>query len=331
VEVGVWLSGVAARLGAADPVLDLGPLIARTFDRPPGHPGYVANTLAPGFVPLELSFSEREPETLRLDVEPFGGDLTAAARRAETIATVTCLAGQFGADTGERLSAAIEEWSAGEVNHFGAFFGAAFDASGLVETTIYLDLPRSDSWSPPDPSAHLLEIARASLPGVVPLMHAISAGKGGLSERFSLVCLDGLRLLDLASLLETLSLSDRLPALLDSALALSGGRFTLPPGTAVFGLRETPGGFELKLELLVACLPVYALAVVERLLTARPASAAAFARWQNGLVDSGPGALAGPGIANVVSVRVGPDTGPEINLYLRPAALRRICQMGDRQ
>ena len=118
------------------------------------------------------------------------------------------------------------------------------------------------------------------------------------------------------------------PALLDAALSLSGGRFVLPPGTAVIGLRRTRAGAELKLELLVVCLPVDALAITNRLLTARPASAAAFRRWCGALAGAPLGSAPRPGAVNVVSVRVGPGTGPELNVYLRPAALTWLCRTG---
>jgi hypothetical protein len=323
-----WLHGLATRLGVANPAALLGTLLDRTFDRPPGDPSYGANTLVPGAPPLEVSYSEREPAALRLDAEPFAPNLTPTARRAETIATVAALTrAQFGEPMADRFAAAVTPWIAAPPVRFGAFFGAALDAAGLAETTVYLEMSRAGD-ALPDAGRDLLRLTRASLPGVAPLMHAVAAGPTGVSERLSLACLDGLRLLDLVPLLDRLDLTDRLPALLDAAIPLSGGRFDLPPGTAVIGLRRVAAGFEIKLEILVACLPVDALAVTDQLLVDRPASAAAFRRWCVALAGDRRDIAPPPGAINVVSVRVGPRSGPEINVYLRPAALAPLCAAG---
>lgn len=309
----------------------LGPLLERTFGRPRGDPAYAVNTLAPGAVPLELSFSEREPAALRLDVEPFEPWLSPAKRRTETVEVMaTTLRSCFGKEAAESLARATTPWlvPAAPVQRFGAFYGAAFDPRGLAEATVYLELPRDSGWISPGPGSDLLETVRKHVPAAAPLMHAISYGRTGLAERTSLACLDELRLLDLAPLLGDLGLPHRAPALLDAALALSGGFFTLPAGTVVLGLRTTTAGIEVKLELLVACLPADAWDAVELLLVARPASAAAFRRWRMAVGEGGQDANARPGTVNVVSARAGPEDGVELNVYVRPAALAWLCGIG---
>src|ERR1700741_4657100 len=54
------LSRAAARLHAMDPVPVLGGMLDRSFPHPAGAPEYEANSFAPGTVPFEPSFSERE-------------------------------------------------------------------------------------------------------------------------------------------------------------------------------------------------------------------------------------------------------------------------------
>jgi len=326
-----WLSGVAARLCVADPAPVLGLLLDRTFGRPRGDRDCAANTLALGAAPLELSFSEREPTALRLDLEPFEPGLSPAERRAETVeVTAATLRSSFGAEAAELFGKASAPWlaPAARAERFGAFYGAAFDADGPAEATLYLELPRDDGWMPPGAGPGLLDTVCAHLPAAAPLMHAISCNRAGLAELTSFAYLDELRLLDLAPLFGALGLAHRAPALLDAALALTGGLFALPAGTVVLGLRRTAAGIELKLELLLACLPVDAWGAVERLLAARPALTAAFRRWRMAMGEGGKDGCARPGVVNVVSARTGPEGGVELNVYVRPASLARPCGTG---
>jgi len=322
---------VARRLGVAYPAPLLGPLLKRTFGRPQGDPAYAMNTLAPGAVPLELSFSERDPAALRLDVEPFERLLSPMKRRAETVeVTAATLRSCFGAEAAESLTRATAPWMVPgvHVQRFGAFYGAAFDPRGLAESTIYLELPRDSGWVLPGSGSDLLKTVRKHLPSAALLMHAISYGWTGLAERTSLVCLDELRLLDLALLLGDSGPPHRVPVLLDTALALSRGFFVLPAGTVVLGLRASAAGIEVKLELLVAYQPTDVRDVVEQPLTARPDSAAAFQRWLMVVGEGGQDATTRLGTINVVSARVGPEDGVKLNGYVRPAALAWLCGLG---
>jgi hypothetical protein len=320
--VRAWLSRIANRLHVADPAMPLGPVLDATFDRPPGDPGYPANELAPGAAPLELSFSEREPAALRLDAELFGPRRSPAHRRERTVATVSAIARRaFDAANADRFESAVRPWLRSTPSRFGAFFGAALDASGLVEATVYLELPRDDvSMLPETGGAPFGAVREVISAGVRPLMHAVSVSRAGVTERLSLICLESLPLLQLERLLASASLADRFHALLDDARPLTGRRLVVPPGGAILGLRKQPDGLEIKLELLVANWPVDALGAVTRLLAARPASSGAFLRWRRALAGA-----AYPGPVNVVSVRLGPRYGPQINVYIRPLELARIC------
>ena len=60
------LAQASHALGVRDPLPYMGSLIDRTFFRPDDDIGYADNQLTPGAVPFEPSFSEAEPDTLRL-------------------------------------------------------------------------------------------------------------------------------------------------------------------------------------------------------------------------------------------------------------------------
>src|SRR5262245_38697551 len=81
--VGHRLSRAAAALGTVDPIDHVGGIIQRTFERPWDDTAYAQNTLTPGAAPLEPSFSEREPRSLRFVMEPLGPGHSAASRREE--------------------------------------------------------------------------------------------------------------------------------------------------------------------------------------------------------------------------------------------------------
>jgi hypothetical protein len=70
----------AQRLGTQDPVQHIGGLLDRTFDLPIGDPRYGNNSLLPGHLPLETSFSETSRDALRIDMEPLGPLVTPHAR-----------------------------------------------------------------------------------------------------------------------------------------------------------------------------------------------------------------------------------------------------------
>src|SRR5947207_2236685 len=77
------LSSAAYKLGTVDPVHVIKPLLDRTFWLPEGDRRYADNALTPGAAPLEPSFSESEPRSLRFTVEPLGPEASGMDRRDE--------------------------------------------------------------------------------------------------------------------------------------------------------------------------------------------------------------------------------------------------------
>src|SRR4051812_39228667 len=89
----------ASELNVADPTPFVGPLIDRTFRLPLGADEYAGNTLTPGAVPLEPSFSEDEPDSLRFTIVPLSPAAPAGSRRDEATREARRLVGPcFGSD-----------------------------------------------------------------------------------------------------------------------------------------------------------------------------------------------------------------------------------------
>ena len=97
------LTRIATAIGVAEPEPWLGLLLS-------GGLRDIGNTLLPGYLPVESSFSQQTPGALRLDVEVF--DPAAAARRL--------VASDFDATAGAT-----------------GFIGVVIDATGLVEVKLY--------------------------------------------------------------------------------------------------------------------------------------------------------------------------------------------------
>jgi hypothetical protein len=97
-----------------------------------------------------------------------------------------------------------------------------------------------------------------------------------------------------------------------------GGRFELPNGSVLIGLRQTQEGVELKLEVLLAAIPDLPGRFVDLIrlgLAERPRQLQALERWMQafGVQDANQ-----PGHFSVLSVRVTPQSDARISLYVRP-------------
>jgi len=115
-----------------------------------------------------------------------------------------------------------------------------------------------------------------------------------------------------------LGLGHRLPGLMRVVGVALGGRFDLPNGAVLIGLREGGDGIELKLEILLAALPDLPARFVDLVrlgLAERPRQLYALERWLQafGVQDANQ-----PGHFSVLSVRVTPKSDARISLYVRP-------------
>ena len=277
---------------------------------PFGHTAYRANALLPGSVPLEVSFSEATPEALRFDVEPPASADLGATRRRFAALMANSVGHYFGASLAADFAARAEAAAGRADDQFALFVGCVCDHAGLTELKAYYPLRRS-----PVP---LAAAARATLPGLRDLMHAVSVRASGVADRVYLVSTRQLDTLELEPLLCRFGLAHRLPELVMTIMRLTGNSFVLAPSSCVIGLREFGGNVELKVEILLP--GVVSRAAVDALgamFADRPASQAAFRRWLDAVAL--PGAATTP---TVVSAKVSQQGGVRLTIYAHPVPKR---------
>jgi len=316
------LTLASRRLGTHNPVESIGGMIDRSFDLPMGDPRYGANALAPGSLPIEHSFSEMMGNSLRLDMEPLGPQASPHARQQEVGREMRRLVGQsFGTTALRWFDERSEPWRTSRIHgnaRFGAWFGGAFDDSGVQEVKVYYELGPNQLEELPPNLLHAARVAMASLPGLVPIFTSIACGRSAGAQRLYFFHRGELRLLELEPLLHRLGIGQQLPNLLTAVGLVLGGRFVLPEGSVVLALRDTQRGMELKVEVLVAGVPdpprqMHGL--VNMLLSDRPQSQRALRNWMQAMT---PDDCASPGEISVMSFRVRPDLGARVSMYLRP-------------
>ncbi len=321
------LSIAARRLGIRDPISILGPdLLDRSFALPLGDPRYGNNSLTPGSMPLEHSFSELSPRALRFDMELAGPLATPQSRREETSRAVRELTHRnFGQAALRWFDMRSEPWRSSSIDggaRFGAFFGAAFDEQGLKEAKAYYELTAEEISRLPNNLEHAVRTAMSDLPGLTPIFTSVAPGRRRGSQRVYLFYPKELRLLDLEPLMHRLGVGQQLSSVLSALGVITGGRFTLPSGSVVIGLRNTPKGIELKLDLLLPAFPdpprqMHGL--IKMHLAQRPDSERAMRDWMQALT---PDDAKGPGDLSVIGVRVNPKLPARLNIYLRPTEAR---------
>ena len=279
-----------------------------------GESALAANTLSPGALPLELSFSEAEPEALRVDVQPTGADAAAIRQAAWRIARAV---------GGGRASFDRDGLFTPRAPSFGAFVGVSASGSSL-RVKVY-----EETGGDPAAVTAIPAALREAIPGVEPVLAELSVSAGHEDRRWFLLPREGLAVLALEPWLREVDLLHRLPRLATTVLALTGGRMHLAPGQALLGVTwPEPGACELKLELLRGTHgedDAGWLAVVQGLLANQP-GARAFRRWC-GAVER---AFARDHHLrfNAVSVRVSRRANAELNVYLglRPRSWRTVAR-----
>ncbi|MCU7921752.1 MAG: hypothetical protein KZQ88_03550 [Candidatus Thiodiazotropha sp. (ex Dulcina madagascariensis)] len=315
------------RLGTKNPAEAIGGLLDRSFHLPAHDPRYGNNLLTPGRFPLEHSFSEVAGNALRLDMQPLGPEATAHARQQEASREMRRLTHQhYGKQALHWFDQRSERWRNG-MSHgdtrFGAWFGMATDAYGLQECKVYYEMRESDIDNLPPNLKHAARIVMEIMPELTPIFTSIACGRGRGAQRVYFFHRGDLRLLDLEPLLNQLGIGKQLPSLLAAAGVIFGGRFVLPQGSVIIGLRDTNKGLEMKLDVLVAGLPdppqqMYQL--LNMVLSERPSSQSNLHRWVQAMT---PDDMQGPGEIGVISVRVLPETPARCSLYLRPSGYDR--------
>jgi hypothetical protein len=250
-----------------------------------------------------------------VELEPYGSQISPSTRRTLASNAVHELADHaFGAEISAQLGEGDAAWHEDRALRFGAFIGAVFDSSDLVELKLYRELTTT-----PPCSQALFATARqlaASLPGLRPHFASVAVNAHGASERIYLVCEEGLRLLDLEPFMRANGLADRLPRLIDTITAVTDGPMFVPPRGALIGLRNSFCGIELKIDLLGDALRAADAAVVQRirhLLAERPTSLQPFEQ----LIHAVESVQELPARPAAVGVSCDARSDPAVNVYLR--------------
>lgn len=321
------MSLASRRLGTVDPIPLIGGIIDRSFTLPLGDARYGRNALLPGSLPLEHSFSEVASQALRFDMEPLGPDASPSARRQEVGREMRRIVqqayGRQALDWFDERSEPHRGVTGSNNGKFGAWFGGAFDEAGLQEVKVYYELDPDRLDELPPNLVHASRVAMTCLPDLVPIFTSIACGRTQGAQRVYFFHDGDLRLLDLEPLMNRLGIGHQLPGLLTAIGLILGGRFTLPRGSVVLGLRDTSRGMEMKLDVLLPGIPdppreMHGL--IQLHMSQRPESQRALGQWIQAMT---PDDCATCGDISVLSTRVNPQMGARLTLYFRPVGYDR--------
>ena len=316
------LNHASRALGVSDPLDYVGPILQRSFSRPDDDASYAYNALTPGAVPYEPSFSESEPRKLRFTISPLEPDASPVARRDESTREMRRLICPiFGNEALRWFDERSEAWrgmSGMSWMNYGAWFGSAFDEDGLYSVKIYYELNPQQIEALSSGLARLTRRVMQLYPRLMPIFTSIGCKKDIGAQRVTFMHKGPLVLSDLGGLMNELGIAHRLPSLMRVIGVALGGRFELPNGSVLIGLRQTSEGVELKLEVLLAAIPDLPGRFVDLIrlgLAERPRQLQALERWMQafGVQDANQ-----PGHFSVLSVRVTPQSDARISLYVRP-------------
>jgi len=316
------LSHAARRLGTADPTPTVKGLLDRTFNLPEGDPRYADNALTPGAAPLEPSYSELQPGTLRFNLQPLGPGASGVDRRDEATREMRRLVSAFfGREALHWFDERSEPWrgfGSGSNLHYGAFFGTGYDRDGLCSSKVYYETGPGQIEALPMGLFGVASTALAVLPGLVPLFTTIGAQRGTGGQRLTFAHPRPLRIADLQPLLDALGLGQRMPGILQILGLALGGRFDLPAQATLIGIGRSSEGPEIEIYVLLGMipdLPVDFLSLLTLGLSERPRELAALERWMTAFT---PEDDIWPGRFSILSVRTSATMPPRVGLYLRP-------------
>ena len=305
-------------MGTASPIeAGLGPLVHEALPLEAGDPRYFRHP-----EPFWADFSELAPRNLAFGVEPGGPLATADYRIGEaTDAARRLVAQNMGREAAAWLDSRSEEarGSGYGASSWGAALGASFDRAGLKSAAV------SYEWGPSLMDAlpaHLYRTARTAmrhLPGLRPSFSTIHVDRTTGSQLLTFETTNALSLAGLEPLMRELGLGHRHGALMSVCGFVLGARFVLPPEAATITLRPTRSGIEFRLDVDLDRLPDVPeplAPLLQMQMAERPASVREWNEWLTAFTQEGHRRV---GSFSVVSIVVGPDQPPRLEVHLRPA------------
>ena len=264
-------------------------------------------------------------------MEPLGPGALPDSRTHEASREMRRLVGEgFGNSALRWFDERSENWrrSSRGGTRFGAWFGLGVDPWGLQEAKVYYEFRPGDLDSLPPNLQQAARVAMQCLPRLVPIFTSIACKRQSGVQRLYFFHEGDLRLLDLEPMLNRLGIGHQLPNLLAAAGVILGGRFILPEGSVILGIRDTNKGMEVKLDVLLGGMPdpppqMYDL--INMVMAERPHSQSELRRWVQAMT---PDELSGPGHISVVSFRVMREMPTRCSIYLRPAGYTQLGRSG---
>ncbi|MEM6252895.1 MAG: hypothetical protein AAF821_08230 [Cyanobacteria bacterium P01_D01_bin.156] len=312
----------AETIGASNPLPYVGGLLDRSFQLPVGDQKYAQNTLAPGTIPFEPSFSAREPKTLRFVIEPLGPGVLPVSRRDESTREMRRLVNsQFGPEALHWFDQSSEEWRSLFGNPtltYGAWFGNSYDRDGLHSSKVYYEIHPNQINSLPSALQQLARTAQSYLPDLVPIFTTISCQRNSGRQRLTFLHWKPVRLSELNPLMTHLGLEHQMSAVMQVFGLSLGGRFSLPARSLFIGLAGSLKDPEVKLEVALGMLPDFPPEFLKLLtlgLAERPRELQSLQRWLQAFT---PDTHGWPGQFSVLSVIITPHNPAKVSLYLRP-------------
>jgi hypothetical protein len=316
------LSSAAYKLGTVNPLSVIKPLLDRTFSLPEGDKRYAQNSLTPGAAPIEPSFSELEPRSLRFTVQPLGPEASGVDRRDEATREMRRLVRHFfGKEALHWFDAKSEEWrgtGSGSGLNYGAFFGTGYDPDGLYTSKVYYETLPHQIDALPASLFGLVSIALRTMPNLIPVFTTIACRRDSGVQRVTFLHRGALRLSEMGPMLNELGLGQQLPGLMQVFGLALGGRFELPENSVLLALGQGRDGPEVEVYALLGMIPDVPGNFLDLLamgLRERPRELQAMLRWLNAFT---PETEDWPGNFSVLSVRVTPQSTARVSLYLRP-------------
>jgi len=321
------LTSASQRLRTANPTTStyVGHLIEDSFSYPQGDLRYARNAFSPGAAPFGPVFGASHPRTLSFNMEPLGPDASGCDRRDAASREMRRLVSEnFGREALHWFDSA-SEGQRGALRradlNYGAFFGSSFDNDGLQSAVVTYENGGAGSNDVNPQLARLVMSAMSSLPGARPVFTTLVAGRDYGSQRITLLLTNGIRMSDLQPMMEEFGLGPKLAQILQIFGIALGGRFDLPPGSALVALGRGPEGVEMELQVMLDAIPDVPpnfLQLLTMNLRERPSELAALERFLEAFT---PEDSPWPGRFSVLGVKIRPAGPPRVNLFLRPVEL----------